>query len=162
MIFCDGIVSRPYFGNRMKSKLLHEKDGLRTFALIFEKNEEVKEPLLRFAAENGLAGAQVSAIGAFSEATLGYFSRETKSYRQIPVKGQVEVLSFTGNIVEKNGKPMLHAHVVVGKADGTAEGGHFLQGRVWPTLEMIISEIPVHLRRAYDEETGLALINLSV
>jgi len=35
-----------------------------------------------------------------------------------------------------------------------------LGGRVWPTLEMIVSELPVHLRRSYDEETGLALIRL--
>jgi uncharacterized protein len=71
----------------------------------------------------------------------------------------VEVLSFNGNIMEKDGKPMLHAHAVVGKADGTAHGGHFLRGRVWPTLEMIVSEMPVHLRRKQDEETGLALID---
>jgi len=56
------------------------------------------------------------------------------------------VLSFTGNIVQKEGKPRLHAHLLVGKADGTAHG-HFLEGRVWPTLEMIVSEVPVHLRR---------------
>jgi Plants and Prokaryotes Conserved (PCC) domain len=56
---------------------------------------------------------------------------------------------------------MLHAHVVVGKADGTVYGGHFLRGRVWPTLEMIVSEMSVHLRRNYDEETGLVLIDLS-
>jgi predicted DNA-binding protein with PD1-like motif len=145
----------------MKSKLLHDKDGLKTFALVFEKNEETKEPLLRFASENGLRGAQVTAIGAFSEVTLGFFSREKRSYQEIPLKEQVEVLSFTGNIVEKDGNPMLHAHVVVGKADGTAHGGHFLQARVWPTLEMIVSEMPVHLRRTYDEETGLGLIDLS-
>ena len=56
---------------------------------------------------------------------------------------------------------MLHAHVVVGKADGTAHGGHFLKGRVWPTLEMIIFETRAHLRRVHDEETDLPLIDLS-
>src|SRR6184192_402632 len=145
----------------MKSKLLQHQKGLKTFALVFEKNEDVKEPLLRFATENGLRGAQVTAIGAFSEVTLGFFDRAKKDYQPITVKEQVEVLSFAGNIVEKNGKPMLHAHVVVGKSDGTAHGGHFLNGRVWPTLEMIVSEMPVHVRRKQDEETGLPLIDLS-
>jgi predicted DNA-binding protein with PD1-like motif len=145
----------------MKSKLLHDKNGLKTFALVFEKGDEVKEPLLRFAAENGLRGAQVTAIGAFSEVTLGFFDRQSKSYQEIPVAEQVEVLSFTGNIVAKDGKPMLHAHVVVGKADGTAHGGHFLKARVWPTLEMIVVDVPSHLRRQPDEQTGLALIDLS-
>ena|SRR5438105_4946325 len=144
----------------MKSKLLHDNNGLKTFALVFEKDEEVKRSLLHFATENRLAGAQVIAIGAFSEVTLGFFDRQKKNYQEIPVKEQVELLSFVGNIVEKDGKPMLHAHVVVGKADGTAHGGHFLQGRVWPTLEMIVSEMPVHIRRRHDEETGLALLDL--
>jgi uncharacterized protein len=77
------------------------------------------------------------------------------------VNGQVEVLSFTGNIVQKDGKPRLNAHVVVDKADGRAHCGHFLGGRVWPTLELIVSEMPVHLRRAHDAETGLALLRLA-
>jgi len=145
----------------MKSKLLLDEDGLKTFALVFDKDEEAKESLMRFATKNGLRAAQVTAIGAFSEVTLGFFDRQKKSYQEIPVKEQVEVLSFAGNIVEKEGKPMLHAHVVVGKADGTAHGGHFLNGRVWPTLEMIIFETRAHLRRKHDEETGLPLIDLA-
>jgi predicted DNA-binding protein with PD1-like motif len=145
----------------MKSKLLHDENGLKTFALVFCKDDEVKKSLLRFATENGLRGAQVAAIGAFSEVTLGFFDRKKKDYQEVPVKEQVEVLSFAGNIVDKDGKPMLHAHVVVGKRDGTAHGGHFLKGRVWPTLEMIVTETPTHLRRRKDEETGLPLIDLS-
>ena len=145
----------------MKSKLLHDENGLKTFALVFDKDDEVKELLLRFANENGLRGAGLTAIGAFSEVTLGYFDRKKKSYQEIPVNEQVEVLSFAGNIAEKGGNPMLHAHVIVGKRDGTAHGGHFLNGRVWPTLEMIVTETPVHLRRLKDDETGLPLIDLS-
>jgi uncharacterized protein len=145
----------------MKSKLLHDKNGLKTFALIFDTDESVKEPLIRFAAENQVEAAEVTAIGAFNEVTLGYFDRQQKTYREIPVNEQVEVLSFVGNIVEKDGEPMLHAHVVIAKSDGTAHGGHFLRGRVWPTLEMIISTMPVPLRRKYNDKTGLALIDLS-
>jgi predicted DNA-binding protein with PD1-like motif len=145
----------------MKSKLLHDEIGLKTFALVFDKNDEIREGLLEFANANRLADAQVTAIGAFSEVTLGYFDRESKSYRKIPLNEQVEVLSLSGNIVQNDGRPSLHVHIVVGKADGTAHGGHLLGGRVWPTLEMVVSELPVHLRRSRDEETGLALIRLA-
>jgi uncharacterized protein len=145
----------------MKSKLLHEDKGLKTFAIVFDKGDEVREGLLEFANANRLADAHLTGIGAFSEVTLGFFDPLQKTYKKIPVKEQVEVLSFSGNIVQKDGKPGLHAHVVVGKADGTAHGGHLLGGRVWPTLEMIVSEMPVHLRRRDDEETGLALIELA-
>jgi uncharacterized protein len=145
----------------MKSKLLYDKNGLKTFALVFDKGDDVKELLLRFAAKNGLRAAQVTAIGAFSEVTLGFFDRQEKRYQEIPIKEQVEVLSFAGNIGEKDGEPMLHAHVIIGKSDGTAHGGHFLQAKVWPTLETIISETPTHLHRVKDEETGLPLIELT-
>ena len=145
----------------MKSKLLYESGGLRTFVLIFDKGDAVREKLLEFAAANRFSNVQLTAIGAFNEVTLGYFDRERKDYKKIPVQEQVEVLSFAGNIVQKEGKPMLHAHVVVGKSDGTALGGHFLGGKVWPTLEMVVAELPVQLTRTLDEETGLALINLA-
>lgn len=128
---------------------------------MFNKDDEVRKGLLEFANSNRFADAHLSAIGALSDVTLGFFDRQQRRYNKIPINEQVEVLSFTGNIVQQDGKPTVHAHVVVGKADGSAHGGHFLEGRVWPTLEMIVSEMPVHLRRAHDEETGLALIRLA-
>jgi predicted DNA-binding protein with PD1-like motif len=145
----------------MKSKLLHDEMGLKTFALVFDKNDEVREGLLEFANATHLADAQVTAIGALSEVTLGYFDPKRKDYKKIALHEQVEVLSLTGNIVQNDDRPSLHAHIVVGKSDGTAHGGHLLGGRVWPTLEMIVSELPLHLRRARDQETGLALISLA-
>jgi predicted DNA-binding protein with PD1-like motif len=66
----------------MQSKLLHGKDGLRTFALVFEKDEEVKAPLSAFAVENGIRSAQVTAIGAFSEVTLGSSTDKKRAIRR--------------------------------------------------------------------------------
>lgn len=145
----------------MKTRLIHEEHGLKTFAIIFDKGDNVRERLLEFARTNRLTDASLTAIGAFDELVLGFFDRHKKTYKKIPVNEQVEVLSFAGNIVQKDGEPQLHAHVVVGKQDGTAHGGHFLEGRVWPTLEMILSDAPVHVRRTQDNESGLALINLA-
>jgi len=145
----------------MKSKLLHSDQGLRTFAVIFDKNDEVRRRLLEFANANRFGDAYITAIGAFSEVTLGYFDRQRKDYKTIFIEEQVEVLSFSGNVVLQDAKPKLHAHIVVGKSDGSAHGGHFLGGRVWPTLEMIVTELPEHLHRVTDEETGLALIRLA-
>lgn len=145
----------------MRSKLLQDVRGARTFAIVFDKDDDVREKLLEFADANRFEDAHLSAIGAFSEVKLGFFDRREKTYKPIPIQEQVEVLAFSGNIVRTEGKPMLHAHIVVGKSDGTAHGGHFLGGRVWPTLEMIITEMPVHLRRSHDDESGLPLINLA-
>lgn len=121
----------------MKAKLLNHQMGLKTYALVFDKDDEVRENLLEFAKSNRLGDSQITAIGAFSNVTLGYFDRARKDYKQIPVNEQVEVLALTGNIVQNDGSPTLHSHVVVGRSDGTAHGGHLLGGRVWPTLEMM-------------------------
>ncbi len=92
---------------------------------------------------------------------LGYFDRQAKDYKKIPNEEQVEALSLVGDIALKGDSPQVHAHLVVGKADGTAYGGHLLQAHVWPTLEVILTESPRHLCRKTDAETGLALIDLS-
>ncbi|HEX2911833.1 MAG TPA: PPC domain-containing DNA-binding protein [Chloroflexia bacterium] len=146
----------------MKTKLLNSQPGAKTYAVVFDKNDEVIKGLTDFATQQNLEGSQITAIGAFSDMVLGYFDRERKDYKKIPINEQVEVLSLIGDIaiVEKTGKHQVHAHVVVGKSDGTAHGGHILEAHVWPTLEVIITENPRHLQRKSDPETGLALISL--
>ena len=57
-----------------------------------------------------------------------------------------------------DGAPKVHAHLVLGKRDGTAHGGHLIRAVVRPTLEVILTESPAHLRKEHDQETGLALI----
>jgi predicted DNA-binding protein with PD1-like motif len=54
----------------------------------------------------------------------------------------------------------VHAHAVLGRPDGTTVGGHLLEGQVWSTLEVVLTEAPGALRKRVDPETGLALIDL--
>jgi predicted DNA-binding protein with PD1-like motif len=134
--------------------------GETTYAVVFDKGDEFMSGMLDVAREQRLDAARFTAIGAFSRATLGYFDRERRKYQHIPLDEQVEVLSLIGNIALDGATPKIHAHVVVGKADGSAHGGHILEAHIWPTLEVIVVESPQHLRRTIDHETGLALLNL--
>jgi uncharacterized protein len=143
----------------MRAKLINDAPQ-KTWALIFEKGDEVISNLNRFAREQELSASQFTGIGAFSALTLGFFVLEKKDYSQIAIREQVEVLSLIGDISLKENEPKVHAHVVVGKIDGTAHGGHLLEAHVMPTLELILTESPRHLRRAIDPETGLALIRI--
>ncbi len=145
----------------MQAKQIHEERGQKTFALVFDTGDEFMSELTSFAEDNDLSAASLTAIGAFSGATLGYFDMESKAYKKIPVEEQVEVLSLVGDIATKeDGEPQVHAHVVVGRSDGTTRGGHLLEAHVRPTLEVILVETPKHLRKQTDNETGLALIRL--
>lgn len=145
----------------MKSKLVAEGAGERTFVLILDSGEEAFATITKFTTEQHLSAASLTAIGAFSGATVGWFDLEQKTYRKIPVDQQCEVLSAIGDIaLNDEGKPSLHAHVVLGLKDGSTRGGHLLEGNVQPTLEVTLVEAPAHLRRKQRPELGLALIDL--
>jgi uncharacterized protein len=149
----------------MRAKVIHESvagptQGERTFAVVFDKDDEVMAGLTAFIRDHNVTAGRFTAIGAFRELTLGFFDWEKKQYQKIPIREQVEVLSLVGDIALKDEQPTLHAHVVVGKADGTAHGGHLMEGYVRPTLEVMLVESPNFLRRTHDEESGLALIDI--
>ena len=145
----------------MRAKQIHEERGQKTFALVFDTGDEFMSELTSFAKDNDLSAASLTALGAFSDAALGYFDIEKKEYDKISVEEQVEVLSLVGTIAPKeDGEPQVHAHVVLGRSDGTTRGGHLLEAHVRPTLEVVLVESPEHLQRRTDEETGLPLISL--
>jgi len=146
----------------MKSKLIHESGGQRTYAVILSVGDEALSCLKQFALEERLSAASITAIGAFRGAELAYFDWETKTYLPILVDEQTEVASFIGDIAAgPDGKPAIHIHAVLGKRDGAAVAGHLLKAEVRPTLEIILTESPQHLRKRQDPESGLALIALN-
>jgi predicted DNA-binding protein with PD1-like motif len=145
----------------MRTKLLHEAHGKRTYALILATDDEAMQALKAFAEAERLGGAQITAIGALSRARLAYFDWASKTYQPIDVDEQVEVASLVGDIaIAPDGKPSVHVHAVLGKRDGTAVAGHLEEAHVRPTLEVIITEMPEHLCKVKDAETGLALIRV--
>jgi hypothetical protein len=145
----------------MRSKLIHESHGQRTIAAVLETGDEVMTVLKELAQRERLSSAQITAIGAFRDAVVSYFDWERKQYLEIPVNEQVEVAALVGDIgIDEAGAPALHIHLVLGKRDGSAIAGHLAEGHVRPTLEVIITESPSHLRRRRDSETGLNLISL--
>lgn len=143
----------------MRAKLINDQPE-RTFALVFDRGDEVIATLQRFAEEHSLTASRVTAIGAFEKATLGYFDWRRKDYERIAVDEQVEVLSMLGDIALDQGKPKLHLHAVLGRHDGSTRGGHLLEAIVRPTLEVLLTDSPTYLKRECDPESGLALIRI--
>jgi len=133
-----------------------------TYVVILDEGEEAFSALSDWAARQQVSAGQVTAVGAFERATVGWFDRAAKDYRRIEVSQQCEVLSLIGDIVLGDGspgQPQPHLHAVLGLADGSTRGGHLLEGRVWPTLEVIVREAPAELRKTYRPDIGLALID---
>lgn len=143
----------------MKSKLIHEADGQRTFAIVLSHGDEITACLTAFARQEKLSAASLKAIGALERAELAWLNWDTKKYDPIDVNEQVEVASLTGDVaLGPHNQPALHIHTVLGKRDGAAVAGHLRSGVVRPTLEVILTESPRHLCKRHDPESGLALI----
>ena len=142
----------------MKMQLLSNPDGAETYVLVFDTDEEVVNGLREWAGQHGIAAASFTGIGAFRAVTLGYFDVDRREYHRIPLEEQVEVLSLVGNVAQADDGPKIHAHVVVGRRDGTAYGGHLMDAQVRPTLELVVVQSAKALRRRIDPATGLPLL----
>src|SRR5215472_2979063 len=135
----------------MKSKIVEDADVV-TYVVVCDPGDEAVSVLTQFAQAEDLEAAQI--------ATVGWFDPATRDYRRIPVDEQCELLSLVGDVAEGQDGPILHVHAVLGLSDGTTRGGHLLEGRVFPTLEAIVTESPAELRRVLRPELGIALIDL--
>ncbi len=134
-----------------------------TYVVVLDEGEEAFSALSDWAASQQVSAAQVTAVGAFERATVGWFDRAAKDYRRIEIAEQCEVLSLIGDIAigaGDPGQPQPHLHAVLGLADGSTRGGHLLEGHVWPTLEVVVREAPAELRKTQRPDIGLALIDL--
>ena len=138
-------------------KLAH-LSGQTPYFLVFDRGDEVMETLRAFARERGIRGARFDAIGAFERAVVAYWNRDIRDYERMNVNEQVEVASLAGDLTIDGEEIKVHAHVVLGRRDGSAVAGHLVRGTVFPTLEMHLVAFPDPLVRKHDEETGLSLI----
>src|ERR1700734_1345560 len=143
----------------MKAKVIEDADDV-TYVVVCDPGDEAFDTLTRFARAQNLEAAQITAVGAFSRAAVGWFDPATKQYRRIPVDEQCEVLSLIGDVAEGQDGPSVHVHVVLGLIAGTTRGGHLLEGQVFPTLELVVTENPAELRRVMHPDLGVALIDL--
>ena len=144
----------------MAWQVIDDEKGSRTFVLVADPGDDPLESLNALAREESLSAAQLTAVGAFAWAKVGWFDRQEKKYREIAIDEQCEVLSLVGDIALGEEGPAVHAHAVLGLSNGHVRGGHLLSGEVWPTLEVVIRESPARLRKTEHPELGLALIDL--
>ncbi|HJX99800.1 MAG TPA: PPC domain-containing DNA-binding protein [Streptosporangiaceae bacterium] len=143
----------------MKYKVVEDADVV-TYVVVCDPGDEAVAALTQFAQAEDLEAASIAAVGAFENAVVGWFDPAAKDYRRIPVGEQCEVLSLLGDVAQGQDGPILHMHTVLGLSDGTTRGGHLLEGKVFPTLEVVVTETPAQLRKIMHPDIGVALIDL--
>ena len=116
--------------------------------------------LADFASSNRVEGAELSGIGAFERAVVGFYNLERQEYEHIPVEEETEVLSVLGNLSLTDEGPRVHLHATLSRRDGSALGGHLFEGVVAATLEVFVHQTATPLRRVPDPAAGIPLLDL--
>ncbi len=144
---------------KMQVELLNLGEATKQYAVIFYQGDEAFSGLLEFADKYHVTSAHFTAIGALNRAALGWFDPQRKMYKKIPINGQHEVIGMSGDIAFYQGKPVVHTHMVVGSQDGTTRAGHVLDAYVSPTLEVMVIVDPIAMKKRFDPDTDLTLID---
>lgn len=115
-----------------------------------------------FCARENIMTGTFSLIGAVSSATLGTYDQKQQVYVTFQREGHLEILSGLGNISLKEGRPFVHAHVVLAEEGGATFGGHLFSETICFAGEIYIRELSgTALERTYDDSTGLMLWNMT-
>lgn len=122
-----------------------------------DKGEEILQPLRRVSEREGIRLAEVSALGAVNDFTVGVFDTEEKRYYSNRFQGRFEIVSLTGTVSTMDGEFYAHLHMSAGNDKGAVFGGHLNQAFVSATCEMVVRVIDGEVDRKFSEEIGLNL-----
>ena len=128
-----------------------------TIVLRIDKGEEILESIKSLSLKENIKLANINALGAVGEFTVGVFNTKEKKYYANEFKGDFEIVSLTGTINTMKGEFYSHLHMSAGDDKGQVFGGHLNKAIVSATCEMIINVINGTVDREYDEEIGLNL-----
>ena len=130
-----------------------EKQNL-IFIRLF-KNENVNYKIKEACKLHKVKTAVVlSGIGQLKNVKLGYFKKK-EDYTPDLFKSPYELLSLTGNICRDKDGYLLHLHAILGDEKKNTVGGHFIEGQVSITCEIVLLKSDMDIKRELDEETGL-------
>lgn len=124
-----------------------------------EKGEDVLETLNTIVEKENIEAGFFTGIGALNKVKMGIFIEG--KYEEIIIEDELEIVSLLGNVSLKDGKPFVHAHIIVSKRDGSAFGGHLLPGSIISvTCEVFLIKLKKPIKRGFDEEIKLYLLEL--
>ena len=136
-----------------------EYSGGEVIAGRVPKGEDLLQWITRLCEEKMVESGVLSFIGAVSSASLLFYDQARKEYLPLaPVTEPMEIVSGSGNVSLRDGKPFVHAHIILSSRDGVCIGGHLSTGATVFACEFSIIRLEGSaLVREHDEETGLWL-----
>ena len=128
-----------------------------TIVCRIDRGEEIIEKIKEIALKEKIKLANINALGATNEFTVGVFKTDEKKYYSNEFRGDFEIVSLTGTINTMNGEFYTHIHMSAGNEKGEVFGGHLNRAIVSATCEMVINIIDGVVDRKFNDEIGLNL-----
>ena len=128
-----------------------------TLVVRMDPGEEILEQLKLVSEREQIKLAEISALGAVNDITVGVFDTVEKKYYSNSFQGSLEIVSLTGTVSTMNGEYYAHLHMSAGNSKGEVFGGHLNRAVVSATCEMIVRVIDGRVDRAFSETVGLNL-----
>jgi predicted DNA-binding protein with PD1-like motif len=143
----------------VKVKLLSQNGDVKTYVLVFAKNDEVISGLTEFAQKYNVTAAHFKGMGDAMSAKVAWYEQSKKMFKVIPIAKPAEITSIIGNITINQGKPVVHAHINLADENGMVHGGHLLEAFIFPTLEVFVTVEPTTLNKKIYTEAGAFVID---
>ena len=128
-----------------------------TIVCRIDRGEEILEKIKEIVLKEKIKLANINALGATNEFTVGVFKTDEKKYYSNELRGDFEIVSLTGTINTMNGEFYTHIHMSAGNDKGEVFGGHLNRAIVSATCEMVINIIDGVVDREFNDEIGLNL-----
>jgi len=126
-----------------------------------EPEEDIIDAITNLVKKHNITSGFINIIGALKKITIGFFDLKSMQYNFETFDEDVELISCKGNISYKEGEPIIHLHVAIGREDFSLIGGHLSQPSIVSvTGEVFIFEIAEILNRAIDPKYNLTLMDL--
>lgn len=132
-----------------------------TVAVRMDAGDEIIEQLHTIIDSEKIKFAQINALGAIKEFTIGAYSVPEQKYYKKDYEGCWELVSLHGNVTQKDGEPYLHLHIGAGDESGAMVGGHLNRAVIGGTCEMFITIYDGTVGRNKDPITGLQVFDFS-
>ena len=126
-----------------------------------EPGEDIIDSIIELVKNHDIKSGFIKCIGALKTFTIGFYIIDSKEYKMETFNEYVELISCIGNIAYKDGEPIIHLHVSLGKSDYSVIGGHLSKPSIVSvTGEVSIIEIEKKINRVNDPQFNLSLLEL--
>jgi len=129
----------------------------RLLLVRLDHGADLVDQISKLAVDEGIHTGTFSVLGALTQAEIAFYDQESHEYSKLPVEENTELVSCTGNVSIREGKPFVHVHVVLADSDGKTIGGHLLRGKIFAAELFFIELMGEPMAREIDQTTGLYL-----